>query len=280
MQRDSASYTLLVAAVLCVVCSVFVAGAAVGLRPKQEANKILDRKANVLVAAASRDEPGDDDAFTVNAVRNMSDQQITELFDRSVERELINLETGAATTLEEAGLDEDYDPRTAINNPKLSIEIPAEEDVAGIKRKAKYAYVYKVLGEGGRIEQIVLPIYGKGLWSTVYGFLAVKADGKTVSGVTFYEHGETPGLGGEVENTAWQGRWVDKSIYNEGGEVELGVIKGAVNLESPEAKYEIDGLSGATITSQGVTHMIEYWLGPHGFQPYLQSVSQNDPEDA
>lgn len=261
MQRDSASFTLLVATVLCVVCSVLVAGAAVLLRPRQEANKVLDRQKNVLIAAGLIE-------------RGKTDkEQVKKVFDERIERQLIDTKTGAAVTLEEAGLEDDYDPRDALNNPKLSVEIPADEDTAGIKKKALYTYAYKVKGESGQIEQIVLPIYGKGLWSTVYGFLAVKADGETVSGITFYEQGETPGLGAEVENPDWQDQWVDKSIYGDDGEVELSVIKGTVNDESPDAKYEVDGLSGATITSKGVSHMIDYWLGPHGFEPYLKSLS-------
>ncbi|MAT69370.1 MAG: Na(+)-translocating NADH-quinone reductase subunit C [Planctomycetaceae bacterium] len=259
MQRDSASFTLLVATVLCVACSVLVAGAAVALRPLQVANKRLDRQKNVLLAA-SLIERGKADSDTIKAT-----------FGESIERQLIDTTTGEPTTLEDAGLEENYDPRDATKKPELTVQIPAEEDVAGIKKKAKYAYVYKVLGEGGAVEQIVVPIYGKGLWSTVYGFLSVDADGETVRGVTFYEHGETPGLGGEVENPDWQASWVDKSIYGDAGEVELSVIKGSAG-DGPDADYQIDGLSGATITSKGVSHMIDYWLGPHGFGPYLKSL--------
>lgn len=260
MQRDSAQYTLLMAAALCAVCSVFVAGSAIMLRPIQEANSELDRQKNVLLAA-----------HLVSA-KDATAAKIKETFEGQVERELIDLTTGKATTPEQAGVGDDFDPAAAANDSKLGETISAADDVAGIKRRAKYAWVYKVKNDAGQLQQIVLPIYGKGLWSTVYGFLAVKSDGTTVSGITFYKHGETPGLGGEVENPKWQALWVDKTIYV-GDDVKLAVAKGAAATTGDAAKHEVDGLSGATITSRGVSNMIQYWLGPQGFGPYLQSLA-------
>ncbi|MEQ8835415.1 MAG: NADH:ubiquinone reductase (Na(+)-transporting) subunit C, partial [Lacipirellulaceae bacterium] len=163
----------------------------------------------------------------------------------------------------------------AAKNPKLSVKIPADVDDAGLKRREKFAYVYKVVGDSGELEQIVIPIYGKGLWSTLYGFIALEKNINTVDGITYYEHGETPGLGAEIQNPDWQAKWVDKSVYDD-GEVELAVIKGAVDETSETAAYQVDGLSGATITSNGVTNMIHYWLGPEAFGPYLDSLRSGE----
>ena len=102
------------------------------------------------------------------------------------------------------------------------------------------------------------------------GFLAVDADGKTVRGLTFYEQGETPGLGGEVEADWWKTLWSDpkfpKKIYDPDGNVAIQVIKGRAEKTDP---YAIDGLSGATITSRGVTNIVRFWFGPEGFKPFL-----------
>ena len=116
-----------------------------------------------------------------------------------------------------------------------------------------------------------MPVHGYGLWSTLYGYLAIDGDLQTVSGITFYEHGETAGLGGEVDNPRWKASWAGKSIYS-GGEVKLGVIKGSVNPSSPNAAYQIDGLSGATLTSVGVDNLVKYWMGPQGFGPVLKEL--------
>lgn len=261
MQRDSVQNTLVVATVLCVVCSVLVSGAAVGLRSTQEENKTLDRNKNVLLAAG------------LVSKEDATPERITEVFAQRIERELVDLDTGEPVTTDQAPVDANtFDPRAAAKDPGLSVAIASEDDEAGIKRREKYSFVYKVNDEDGNLQQVVVPIYGKGLWSTLYGFLALQSDGNTVGGITFYEHGETPGLGGEVENEQWQEKWIDKSVYGDSGEVELSVIKGAVDADNAAAEHQVDGLSGATITSNGVTGMIQYWLGPEAFGPYLDAL--------
>ena len=267
MQRDSFLGTLVVATVLCVVCSVLVATAAVGLRSRQEANKQLDQKKNVLLAASLYDEE-----------TNTADDIETIFADR-IERELIDLETGDTVSEEEVD-PESFDQRKAAKDPELNEPVEPPTALGGVKQRSKYAFVYKVKSEAGGVEQVVLPIHGNGLWSTLYGFLSVAADGHTVRGITFYEHGETPGLGGEVDNPKWKSLWDGKKLYlgEEIGEVELKVIKGSVDKESPEAEYQVDGLSGATLTSVGVSKTIQYWLGPEGFAPYLRQITGQEGE--
>jgi len=255
--------TLLVSLVLCVVCSLLVSSAAVLLRPMQEANKKLDRQRNVLLAA------GVD-------VDSMSTEQIVEMFNdkTQVQRVLIDLSTGEAidteTSAEAAGIDlATYNPKKAAKNPELSQRVRARGGPThGISRREKYAYVYQIM-ESGKIEQTVVPIYGKGLWSTLYGYLALQGDLRTVGGITFYEHKETPGLGGEVDNPAWKAKWPDKQVFDEQGNVDFQVIKGAVDANSAAAAHQVDGLSGATITSRGVSNMVQYWVGPDGFGKFF-----------
>src|SRR5690606_17188592 len=114
------------------------------------------------------------------------------------------------------------------------------------------AEVYLVNDAQGQLERIILPVHGYGLWSTLYGFMALESDLNTVVGLGFAEHGETPGLGGEVDNPSWKAKWPGKKVYKD-GEVELGLIKGTVDPSSANADWQVDGLSGATLTSNEVS---------------------------
>ena len=163
-----------------------------------------------------------------------------------------------------------HDQRKASKDPATSKALTKAEDIASISRRARYSVIY-LLKEAGEVSKVVVPVHGYGLWSTLYGYLAIDGDLQTVSGITFYEHGETAGLGGEVDNPRWKASWAGKSIYS-GGEVKLGVIKGSVNPSSPNAAYQIDGLSGATLTSVGVDNLVKYWMGPQGFGPVLKEL--------
>ncbi len=258
MNRDSVSGTFTVAAILCVACSVLVSAAAVGLRPFQKANKSRFEKKNILAAAGISTKGAD----VVKAFEN-------------IETLVINLDRGEVISDEEGIDSEAYDQKAAARDPVLSVEIPAELDIAGIKRREKYSRVYLVK-DGDKIEKVILPIYGKGLWSTLYGFIALGGDLNTVVGLTFYEHKETPGLGGEVDNPKWKAKWPGKQIYDSAGEIQVEVVKGMVVEDSPVAKYQVDGLSGATITSRGVSNLVRYWLDKgedaHGFGPYLKNL--------
>ena len=136
----------------------------------------------------------------------------------------------------------------------------------------RFAPVYLVK-ENGRFNQIILPVRGKGLWSTMYAYVALDADLHTIRGISFYEHGETPGLGGEIENRGWQESWQGKQIYGPDGTVALRVVKNA-SANGGDYSHRIDGISGATMTGNGVTELMRFWFGDHGFGPFLQRLAQ------
>ncbi|TWT80911.1 Na(+)-translocating NADH-quinone reductase subunit C [Planctomycetes bacterium CA13] len=259
-QRDSVFYTIAVATVLCVVCSLAVSSAAVALRPRQEENKRLDRQRNILDASGLA--MGE---FGISAGK-LTRKQIDELYSR-VSEELVDLETGQYNT----DLDKkEYDPREAVDKLDMSIAIENPEFDLGEQRREKVARVFFVKKPGDdRIQQVVLPIYGKGLWSTLYGYLALKSDLETIEGLTFYEHGETPGLGGEVDNPSWKAQWVGQKLFNEQGEPAAMVFKGPAPPGDP---YAVDGLSGATITCRGVTNLIRYWASDDGYGSFLDKL--------
>ena len=136
--------------------------------------------------------------------------------------------------------------------------------------REKVARVYFVKKPGSEnIDLVVLPVYGNGLWSTLYGYLALKSDLQTVQGLTFYEHAETPGLGGEVDNPKWKAQWVGLKLFGDDSKPVAQVAKGPAPAGS---KTQVDGLSGATITSRGVTNLVRYWASDQGYGPFLDKL--------
>ena len=256
MQRDGVLNTFLVAAGLCVFCSIIVSAAAVGLRSKQDENKKRFEKQNILVAAGM-----DED--------EVKKGDIDQLF-KDIETVIIDLETGSQVG-EETVDPATFDQLKAAKDPDLSVEIAADKDIAGIKRREKYSKVY-LFKEGDELKKVILPVYGKGLWSTLYGFIALENDLNTVAGLTFYEHKETPGLGGEVDNPSWKAKWPGKTLRDASGDIKIEVVKGQVVEGSSSANQQVDGLSGATITSRGVSNLIRYWVSEDGFGPYLKKL--------
>lgn len=252
-RKESVLRTLAVAFFVSLVCSALVASAAVLLKPRQVANAVLEMRRNILDVAGLL-EPG---------------RGLNELFDR-VEPRIVELDTGAyRDDLDPSA----FDPERASKDPETSILVPPELDIARIGRRAKQARVYLVVEEG-EVTRIVLPISGYGLWSTMYGFLALEPDGNTVADIVFYSHGETAGIGDFVGKPEWRALWTGKRVYDAEGELRLGIIKGRVSKDDPEAEYQVDGVSGATLTGNGVTNIIRYWLGDHGFGRYLDTIRQ------
>ncbi|QDT33197.1 Na(+)-translocating NADH-quinone reductase subunit C [Thalassoglobus polymorphus] len=256
--------TLVVAVVLCLVCSFVVSTAAVALRPLQEQNKKIKQQRNVLSAAGL----WDDQSTTSNLAEKFENVKII----------AVNLpgrddDAPAAGTINKSVDVKSYNQLKASKDPQQSIII-GDKDVAGIKRREKVSLVYLINDSDGNLQTIVLPIYGKGLWSTLYGYLALEADTRTVKGITFYQHGETPGLGGEVDNPKWKALWPEKTVLDESGEPIIEVTKPGVASD----ENQVDGLSGATITSVGVEKTIKYWLGDDAFGPFLERI-RNDEID-
>lgn len=256
MSNESNKKTLIVATVLSVVCSIALAAAVTLLKPVQTKNKELEKQRKILAAAGVMEE-GKGSAAEVNAA-----------FSR-FERYVVTLDDGS---FRQVALDDAFDMRKASKDPKRSLALTGAQDQAKIKRRANEADVYVLRDEAGAVKELVLPVSGYGLWSTLYGYLVVKNDGNTVVGITFTEHAETPGLGGEVDNPKWKAQWTGKRIYDADGASRLGLKKGGVDASKPEAVHEVDGLSGATLTSNGVTNLVHFWTGELGYQKFLANV--------
>lgn len=245
--RETLGHTLKVAFAVCLVCAVVVATAAVGLRPAQERNRLQFRQQIILDTAGL---PTSGAAAQAALAR--------------IERRFVDLASGDYV---ERG--EGFDPRRAARDPAQSRLV--DPDPASIRRQALVAEVYLVRDEAGRLQRLILPVYGYGLWSTMHGFVALERDLATLAGIRFYEHGETPGLGGEIENPRWQAGWPGKQLYDDAGEYALAVVKGRADAGDP---HRIDGLTGATLTTRGVDNLMRFWLGEQGFAPYLAGLRQ------
>ena len=257
-KKESISRTLLVAFLVCLVCSLVVAGAALGLKPAQLVNSQLNKQRSILSIAAE-------------APESASAAEVQRLFKERIQARIVDLDEGRFSDAQDPAT---YDATKALQDANLSRDLTAEEDVASIHRRERYATVYTV-EEDGQLKTIILPVRGYGLWSTLYGFVALKNDLKTVTGLGFYQQAETAGLGGEVDNPRWKELWKGKLAFNDAGEPDIHVIKGNVDASSPNAAHQVDGLAGATLTSKGVQHLLDFWLGQNGFGPFLANLRQN-----
>lgn len=251
--KDSTVYILSVAILLSLVCATLVSIAAVGLKPIQDANAAKEKKLNILIAAGIYKE-GDD---------------INQLFEQKIIAETIALETGAVTDAIDA---QTFNAVKAAKDPKTGFSL--KDDPAKIGSIAKYAVVYQ-LKEDDKIKRVILPIRGYGLWGTMFGFLAMNADGKTIEGITFYDQKETPGLGAEILNPKWQASWVGKKPFVQEGVPGIKLVK-TLSTDPKVLQHQVDSLAGATLTARGVEETINFWLGEQGYGPYLKKLVQHN----
>lgn len=262
--KETVPRTLMVALVLSIAFSVVVSTAAVMLRPAQIKNQNLDIKSNILSAAGMLES-------------GMGAEEIEERFSRFDVR-LVDLDSGKYVEPETVGVSDamKYDQYKAASDPAMSENIPRKKDLAGIKRRPEVVKVY-LLRDGEEVTRVVLPVHGYGLWSTLYGFVSLKGDANTIEGLGFYDHAETPGLGGEVDNPRWKAQWVGKELYgSDKTEPKISLVKGGVDAGSRNKEHKVDALSGATLTSVGVENLVNYWMGDRGFAPYLNKLRQGE----
>ena len=247
MPKETIRQTIGVAAGVCIACSVLVSTASVCLKPRQDRNKTLEKRMNILMAAGLLDSKGQDD--------------VEKLFEQ-IDTRVVDLSTHQFLDLDP----ESVDPVKEAQDPGKSIEV--QDRKLGIKRVGKHQLIH-LKTKDGKIDRVILPVVGKGLWSTMYGFLALDRDMKTIQSMAFYQHGETPGLGGEVDNPKWKGSWIGKEAYDRQGDPAIDVVKGRADRD---AAHEVDGLSGATLTSNGVENLVRFWLGDEGYGPVLEKL--------
>ncbi len=260
MASETVLKTIKIAAGVCIVCSILVSTTAVALKSVQEKNKKNEKLVNILSVSSIK--------FDKN--------KIEEVYKNKIKPVVVDMESG--DIVEDNKLDknikpENFDLKSIMKSNKYSKVLDKKEDIAGIRKMPRYMVVYLVKSDKG-FSKIILPVFGKGLWSTMYGFIALKNDFKTIEGITFYEHGETPGLGGEVDNPRWKELWKGKLAYDDDFDLKIELIKGKVDKSSKDSIYKVDGLSGATLTTRGVNNFIRFWLGEKGYLRFLKKLKE------
>ena len=255
-KNDTLLKTLFVGITLCLVCSIIISLTAVGLRDQQKLLKQKDQQSKILSSAGL-----------------LTDKKNIEELFMAIEERVINLDTGEyADSLDPKSFDgKNFESEDYSKDPLTSVQLSSDTDISSLKRRENFIKIY-LYKENNNIKAVILPVRGLGLWGTLYGYLAIEPDLNTIIGLEYFSHKETPGLGAEVDNPRWKSKWRGKKIRSSSGEFKIEVIKGLVNLESPERKYQVDGLSGATITSRGVSNMLTFWLGELGYAKFLNKL--------
>ena len=259
MNNNSPVKAFLVILVTALVCSSLVSATVVVLRPIQLNNKMLERSRNIIKLTG----------LTQEGV-TPSDEEMLELY-RGMDVRIVDIDQ-AEFNYEIDPLS--FDQRRAVNNPDLSVVIPADQDVASLGRRSRFATVYAVLRDG-MLDRLILPIHGAGMWAPIYAYVALESDLNTIAAITFYEQNETPGLGDQILRPEWQAQWKGRQIYDEVGELRFAVSHEKVKPGSSVSAYEVDALTGATVSADAVTSIMHYWFGPHGYRDFLNHIMEH-----
>lgn len=233
---------------VCIVCAALVSISAVQLKPLQTANKLLDQQTKILEAAG---------------LLEFAEGNIVNTYKQFVDARVIDLDSGEFTDEDPLLFDERRNSRDVTKSDK------PKDDIAGINRRSKTAVIYIVRNGAGEVDTVVLPIVGSGLWDLMFGYVGLESDLNTVKSVIYSDHKETPGLGAEVMNPKWKALWPGKKIYNDENVVMVKLVKGGVKPGNPNEVYQVDALSGATLTSNGVTKTLHFWFGEEGYETFI-----------
>jgi len=234
----SNTYTVVFSLVVCVTCSVLLALTAGGLKPIIEKNEVFDIHRNILKAV---------DLYDKND--KASPEQIESTYSERIKGFVVDENGNVIPGKDPSNIDPD-----------------TEQNLLPIFARL----------DNSSVSAYCIPISGMGLWSTLYGYLAVKNDGETVMGITFYKHGETPGLGGEIEADWFTSNFKDKKIFDSTGKLtSITIAKGSVSDDNKNRIHMVDGISGATMTGNGVNIFLKSNL--EKYEPLLKNIILGNP---
>jgi len=257
MNNDSPQKALLVVFAVALVCSILVSAASVVLKPIQLRNQLVEKSRNVI-ALTGLIEPGE----------SLTNEEVLDAIEQ-LDIRVIDIDTGEfAPDIDPA----QFDSRAAVNDPEQSIAIPSALDIANLSRRSSYDVIYLVRVDG-QLSRVIFPIVGQGMWSTIRGYIALESDLNTIGAVSFYEQGETAGLGDQIQKPDWQAQWQGRQLFDSSNNIRFRIGPGKIEANSQAAKHQVDGLSGATVTADAVTRMITYWFGPNGYKPFLDKMN-------
>lgn len=261
MDNDSPLKAILVVVLVALVTSSLVSATVVVLRPIQLNNQLLERSRNIMQITG-----------LMPSGATLRHEEMLSLF-KSLDARIVNIDAAIFDT----SIDPySFEQRSAANDPETSVAIPPEYDLAALGRRGSFAPVFLVWN-GDELVRIILPIHGSGMWAPMYGYVALEPDLNTIADATFYEQNETPGLGDQIARPDWLALWRGRQIYDERGEIRFAVAATRVDPNSLSAPYEVDALTGATITTDAVTALVQYWFGAHGYRPFLAHLREQSP---
>ena len=240
--QHSKPYSIGFILIITALFGLLLALAASALRERQQFNEEVNVKRNILMAVG--------------------------VLDRDREMELDEIDAMYQESVQSFAVDADGTIVEGVSGESLDLEVVLQDPDTSLHR-----YPVFVATDAGGSTVYAIPVFGKGLWSTLYGYLALEADLETVRGMTFYAHGETPGLGAEIEQAWFQDNFVGKKIYDAGALRTIQVVKGTVEnrIQDPgERDYFVDGISGATITGRGVSNLLETKVAL--YEPFFRRI--------
>jgi Na+-transporting NADH:ubiquinone oxidoreductase subunit C len=260
-EKDTPMRALIVVLAVSLVCSKLVSSASIILKPIKLQNQKVERSRHIVALSGLLPS---DEALTNEVILQAVEQ---------LDVRIVDLDTGE---FDDEIDPERFDARAAVNDPELSVAVSPDADLARLGRRARYATVYLVW-EDDSLKRVILPIHGQGMWSTLYGMVALEADLNTVGAATFYEQAETAGLGDQITRADWLAQWQGRRVFNDRGEVMFRVAAGPVAEGSAAALHQVDAISGATVTATAVTRLVKYWLGPNGYSRLLINLREQPP---
>ena len=239
--QHSKPYSIVFILIITAVFGLLLALAASALRERQQFNEEVNVKRNILMAVG--------------------------VLDRDREMELDEIDAMYQQSVQSFAVDPDGMVVDGVSGESLDLEAVLQNPDA-----SQHRYPVFMAADADGETVYAIPVFGKGLWSTLYGYLALEADLETVRGMTFYAHGETPGLGAEIEQAWFQDNFVGKKIYDAGELRTIRVVKGTVENRIPaeDRDYYVDGISGATITGRGVSNLLETKVAL--YEPFFKRV--------
>lgn len=250
LPNESRTKTLVIAFLVSTACALLVSGATVILRPIQTANRAAEQQARLegLIAGI----PG---MATLLAEEGGTLSTV-----------VIDLDTGHAA--------QDVTPDnlpTALEDAANWTKLDPAKDLAGIGRRPDYAQVYLLRDTEGDISVAVLPIAGAGYNGPIDAILALQGDMNTVAGLAITRQAETPGLGARIEEHAWLRQFPGRKIADAADRVRISVVQGEASNE-----FEVEGITGATRTSNAMSNILRFWAGPDGYGPFFDAVRRGE----
>ena len=246
---DSRPKTLLVAFLVSAVCALLVTGATVILRPIQQANRAAEQQMRLEAL--------------ISAIPGMS-EVLAEAEGGALSTVIVNLKKAAASDIPATDLP------TALEDPANWTALTTEQDLASIGTRPDLVQAF-FLRSGDEISLVVLPVYGVGHGGMIEAMVALRGDMNTIAGLTVTSQVETPGLGARIEEPAWQASFAGKSLRDDSGTLRFGVARGHATSE-----YEVDGITGATRTSNAIQRIVRFWMGPDGYGPLLDAIARGE----